>query len=104
MFVSVLKFCPNHVLLLSAFAFHPMLNLSGFLEPSSADGMNFPTQQLHQTSSAEGDGIGGGGRDRRMGVRWCCIKFLAITNPRGWCLSRAQQVRWTWSQVLECHV
>lgn len=59
MFASVLKFCPNHVLLLSAFAFHPMLNLSGFLEPSSADGMNFPTQQLRQTSSAEGDGTGG---------------------------------------------
>lgn len=48
MFVSVLKFCPNQVLFLSAFTFHLMLDLSDFLEPSSVNFvMNFPTQQLH---------------------------------------------------------
>lgn len=65
MFVSVLKFCPNDVLLLSAFTFHLLLDLSGFLELSRTGGMNFPTQQLHQTSSAGGfDSLGweNGGR------------------------------------------
>lgn len=83
MFVSVLKFCPNHVLLS---VFTSYLKLSVFLEPSIIDGMNFCIQKLHQTSSAEVRGFllwGVGGGRRNWGSGKGYIKILATTYCGG---------------------
>lgn len=61
MFVSVLKYCLNQVLLLSTFTFHLKQGLAISLNHLMLIGINFPTQQLHQTSSAESlDSLGWG--------------------------------------------